>query len=87
MNGTGNIINNTTISGQLEIFQDINKPILTARISVGNPFVAILNKIVDVCEFQKAKKKSPFVVLLAGMLLKHFRLGQCPFKKVCILNQ
>lgn len=83
MNGTGDIINNTTIIGELEILKELNEPIFTARVSLGTPFVSIVNKTVDMCKFQKSKKKSPFIVLLIDMLQKHFKLGQCPFKKVC----
>lgn len=86
MNGTGAIIKNTTIIGELEIFKDLNEPMFTARVSLGNPYVTILNKTVDLCKFQKSKKKSPFIVLIVDMIQKHFSLGQCPFKKVCILN-
>lgn len=83
MNGTGDIINNTTIVGELHIFKELKEPIFTARVSLGNPFVSIVNKTVDMCKFQKSKKKSPFIVLLIDMLQKHFQLGQCPFKQVC----
>lgn len=83
MNGTGDIINNRTITGNLEISKDIKEPMFSVRISIGNPFVAILTKSVDVCKFQKLKKKSPLMVLFVEMLRKNFGLGDCPFKKVC----
>lgn len=86
MNGTGDIINNRTIIGQLEIFKDIIEPIVAARVSIGNPYVAIFNKIVNVCKFLKSKKQPPFIVLLLEMFQKHFGIGKCPFRKVCILN-
>lgn len=52
------------------------------EVSLGNPFVMMFNKTVDVCLFLEKKINDPLVNIFFKELTTIFKLTKCPLPKV-----
>lgn len=82
LTGFSKISNNRSITVEFNFLQDLDKIYVQSQLSLGDPYVMILNKTINMCQFFKSKNRDPLMYIIYIQVSKIIKVDQCPLLKV-----
>lgn len=84
--GYSKITDNRSVTVDFNFLHDLDNIFVLSQFSLGNPYVMLLNKTINMCKFFKSKYRDPLMYIIYNQISKIIKVDQCPLKKV-VSNQ
>lgn len=79
--GFSKISDNRSVTVDFNFLQDLDNIFVLSQFSLGNPYVMLLNKTINMCKFFKSKYRDPLMYIIYNQISKIIKVDQCPLKK------
>lgn len=84
LTGFSKISNNRSVTVEFNFLQDLDNIFVKSQLSLGDPYVMLLNKTINMCKFFQSKYRDPLMYIIYNQVSKIVKVDQCPLTKVCI---